>query len=158
MKLSTDTQRLPKLIDPHGINLVLGTKDYSLLLVPLQSAPPAQYGLTINPLQVDLPPVKEATEPLVNRGGSYLFAILTIHTLTGWQDTTPADWGRKVVRLLESDQADKDLIHAFTEDIIPGTIGEAWQVVRCSPDDPVPYDGGRVVLIGDAAHAMPPQA
>jgi 2-polyprenyl-6-methoxyphenol hydroxylase-like FAD-dependent oxidoreductase len=154
MKLSTATQRLPKLIDPHGINLILGTKDYSLLLVPLQSASPAPDGLTTDPPRTDTTRVKEAAE----REGSYLFAILTIHTFTGWQDMTPADWGHKVVRLLEADQADHDLIHAFMEDIIPGTIGEAWQVVRCNPDDPVPYDGGRVVLIGDAAHAMPPQA
>jgi hypothetical protein len=159
MKLSTCPTQLPKSLDKHGINLITGTKDYSLLLVPFhpQTIPAKDYSLAIVPS-----PTQTTSEnppsPLLSEEPGFVFAILTVHTFEGWQATTQWGWKNKVVELLEADQADEEVIRAFKQDIIPGSIGSPWQVVRCDPDRPVPYDGGRVVLIGDAAHAMPPQA
>jgi hypothetical protein len=159
MKLSTSPTQLPKSLDTHGINLITGTNDYSLLLVPFHSQTVAakDYSLAIapSPTQTTAPGIPS---PLLSEEPGFLFAILTVHTFQGWQETTQWGWKNKVVELLEADQADEEVIRAFKQDIIPGTIGSPWQVVRCDPDRPVPYDGGRVVLIGDAAHAMPPQA
>lgn len=160
MKLSTSPTQLPKSLDTHGINLITGTKDYSLLLVPFHSQTVAakDYSLAIVPSPTTQTTSPEIPSPLLSEEPGFLFAILTIHTFEGWQETTQWGWKNKVVELLEADQADEDVIRAFKQDIIPGTIGSPWQVVRCDPDRPVPYDGGRVVLVGDAAHAMPPQA
>jgi len=159
MKLFTSPSQLPKSLDTHGINLITGSKDYSLLLVPFhpQTIPARDYSLAIlpSPTQTTSPGI---TSPLFSEEPGFLFAILTIHTFEGWRETTQWGWKNKVVELLEADQADDEVIRAFKQDIIPGTIGSPWQVVRCDPDRPAPYDGGKIVLIGDAAHAMPPQA
>jgi hypothetical protein len=152
MKMSTNLSRLPKVLDSNGINIVLGKAKYSLLLVPFHSTSDLSKGLTLHNGDSAC-----SSETGLN-DDPYVFAILTTHTFDGWQDLTDAGWADKVIRLLESDQADRDLVHAFMEDITPGSIASPWQVARCDPNDPVPYDGGRVILIGDAAHVMPPQA
>jgi len=159
MKLSTSPTQLPKSLDKHGINLLTGTQDYSLLLVPFHNTTVAakDYSLAIvpSPIQINSP---EIPPPLLSEEPGFLFAILTIHAFEGWQETTQWGWKNKIIELLEADQAAEEVIRAFKQDIISGTIGSPWQVVRCDPDRPVPYDGGKVILIGDAAHAMPPQA
>ena len=159
MKLSTSPTQLPKSPDKHGINLLTGTQDYSLLLVPFHTTTVAakDYSLAIvpSPIQINSP---EIPPPLLSEEPGFLFAILTIHAFEGWQETTQWGWKNKIIELLEADQADDRVIRAFKQDITSGTIGSPWQVVRCDPDRSVPYDGGKVILVGDAAHAMPPQA
>lgn len=153
MELSTPLNGLPKMPDLHGINLVLGTDKYSLLLVPLRGTTDAA-----RQLQSHDPASDDSSAAQSSLSDPCIFAILTTHTFDAWQDLSETDWADKVVRLLEKDGADKGLLHAFMENIIPGTIGSPWQVARCDPNNPVPFDGGRVILIGDAAHVMPPQA
>jgi 2-polyprenyl-6-methoxyphenol hydroxylase-like FAD-dependent oxidoreductase len=157
MKLNTTPTQLPELPDVNGINLIVGTHNNSLLLVPFHGEPlPHQ---VLSPSVESLQDTQTNTlETLTRDHPNFLFAILTTHTFEGWETLTESGWRSKVVNLLQADQADEDLIRAFKEDIIPGTIGKPWQVVRCDPKNPVPYNEGRVVLIGDAAHAMPPQA
>jgi 2-polyprenyl-6-methoxyphenol hydroxylase-like FAD-dependent oxidoreductase len=160
MKLTTKPSQLPKSLDAHGINLITGTANYSLLLVPFhpQKIPAKDHSLLIVPSPTSTAPPITDTIDQVSEEPGFLFAILTTQTFEGWQETTQWGWKNKVVESLEADQADDQLIRAFKQDIIPGTICSPWQAVRCDPDDPVPYDGGKVMLIGDAAHAMPPQA
>jgi len=87
MKLSTTPSQLPKSLDKHGINLMTGTKDYSLLLVPFLSTTVAakDYSLAIvpSPIQITSP---EIPPPLLSEEPSFLFAILTIRTFEGWQE------------------------------------------------------------------------
>jgi 2-polyprenyl-6-methoxyphenol hydroxylase-like FAD-dependent oxidoreductase len=87
----------------------------------------------------------------------YVVANITVPAFAGWEDLTETAWIEHITRLLRSDNAHSGLIRAFEGDVIPGTVG-AWQIVSCG-ERRVPYGacGGRVVLIGDAAHAMPPQ-
>jgi 2-polyprenyl-6-methoxyphenol hydroxylase-like FAD-dependent oxidoreductase len=165
MKLSTSPSQLPKSLDTHGINLMAGTQDYSVLLVPFHPVrtPVKDYSLLIVPSPIETSSAKDnhkvasPSDPLSEEPG-FLFAILTVHTFEARETTTQWGWKNRLVELLKADEADQLLIRAFEHDIIPGTIGAPWQVVRCDPDRPVPYDGGKVILIGDAAHAMPPQA
>ena len=152
MKLTTTAADLPKLLDANGINIVLGTEDYSLLLVPFHAQTPSPDTIDSGEFPVNSPKSLHQDHP------QFLFAILTIHTFDGWQETNEWGWKTKIVKLLQEDGADEHLIRAFKQDIISGTVGSPWQVVRCDPDRPVPYSGGKVILIGDAVHAMPPQA
>lgn len=152
MKLTTTVAKLPKLLDANGINIVLGTKDYSLLLVPFHSQTPSPGIIDSCESPINSPKSLHQDHP------QFLFAILTIHTFDGWQETNEWGWKTKMVKLLEEDGADEHLIKAFKQDIISGSVGSPWQVVRCDPDRPVPYSRGQVILIGDAVHAMPPQA
>ena len=152
MKLTTTVAELPKLLDANGINIVLGTKDYSLLLVPFHAQTPSPGTNDSDESPVNSPKSFNQDHP------QFLFAILTIHTFDGWQETNEWGWKTKIVNLLEEDGADEHLIKAFKQDITSGTVGSPWQVVRCDPDRPVPYSGGQVILMGDAVHAMPPQA
>lgn len=154
MKLSTPLDRLPPTLDRNGINAILGTRNYSLLLVPFHGEPlPACSTYTGS--DDSLEKVQKAND---QPRPQYLFAILTIRCFDKWQDLTDSDWRLKTVQLLKTDKTDSLLVEAFEHDVIPGTVGAPWQVVSCDPEKPVPYNGGRVVLIGDAAHAMPPQA
>lgn len=155
MKLTTTVAELPKLLDANGINIVLGTKDYSLLLVPFHAQTPSPGTTDSGESPVSSP------KRIIQDHPQFLFAILailTIHTFDGWQETNEWGWQTEIVKLLQEDGADEHLIRAFKQDIISGTVGSPWQVVRCDPDRPVPYSGGNVILIGDAVHAMPPQA
>ena len=155
MKLTTTVAELPKLLDANGINIVLGTKDYSLLLVPFHTQIPSPGTTDSGESPVNSP---KSPKSLHQDHPQFLFAILTIHTFDGWQQTNEWGWKTKIVKLLQEDGADEHLIRAFKQDIISGTVGSPWQVVHCDPDRPVPYSGGKVILIGDAVHAMPPQA
>lgn len=165
MKLSTSPAQLPKSLDTYGINLITGTQDYSLLLVPFHpvKTPVKDYSLLIVPSPIETSSatanhVVASPSDLLSEEPGFLFAILTVHTFEAWETTTQWGWKNRLVELLKADEADESLIRAFEHDLIPGTISAPWQVVRCDPDRPVPYAGGKVILIGEAAHAMPPQA
>ena len=149
MKLSTSPTTLPKL-DVHGINLLTGTANYSLLLVPFhpQQIPARDYSLLIAPSPTSTMPADVVSPPpsaSISEEPGFLFAILTIQMFDGWEETTQWGWKNKIIELLEADEADNKLIRAFKQDILPGSIGSPWQVVRCDPDRPVPYDGARSV-------------
>jgi hypothetical protein len=162
-KLSTPHSSLP-LLDPQGINMALGYKGYSLLLVPFSGEPLPSYqrpddsdGPFSDPEEIRHSDVTSVQKALEGPTPEYVFANITVPAFAGWEDLTETAWIEHITRLLRSDNADSDLIRAFEGDVIPETVG-AWQIVSCG-ERRVPYGacGGRVVLIGDAAHAMPPQ-
>lgn len=147
--------KVPQKLDVHGINTVLGTRNYSILLVPFHGTPlPSHKHMSDDRGET----LQDVLKALDDPKPQFLFAILTIRCFEGWQDLTAEDWQYKTVQLLEQDKAHSSLIRKFKDDVIPQTIGKPWQVVSCDPRHPVPYEGGRVVLIGDAAHAMSPQS
>ena len=128
-------------LSPGGISMVLGAQSYSVLLVPSLGSP--------------LPGVTTPADTIhaaLDEGAEYLFCNVTLSTFPGWQPLTGSQWIDRIVRLLGIDHADERLLRAF-EGVIPGTVG-AWEVVCCSG---YLEHSGRVVLMGDAAHAMPPQ-
>jgi hypothetical protein len=162
-KLSTPHASLP-LLDPQGINMALGYKGYSLLLVPFSGEPLPPYpgpddsnSPFSDPEEIRHSDVTTIQKALDGPTPEYVFANITVPAFAGWEDLTETAWIEHITRLLRSDNAHSGLIRAFEGDVIPGTVG-AWQIVSCG-ERRVPYGacGGRVVLIGDAAHAMPPQ-
>lgn len=155
MKLSTPSGALPRGLDTQGINTLLGAHNYSLLLVPFHGHPlPSNSGKSKNKDAE----IQDVLKALDQHRPEFLFAILTIRSFNGWETLTADEWQGKTVELLTEDRAHPSLIRMFTDDVIPHTVGQPWQVVSCDPKRHVPYDGGAVVLIGDAAHVMPPQA
>lgn len=155
MKLSTPPGALPSGLDTHGINTILGTHNYSLLLVPFHGHPlPSTSDKSDNRNGE----TQDVLKALDRHRPEFLFAILTIRCFKDWENLSADDWQGKTVELLTKDRAHPSLIRIFQEDVIPHTVGQPWQVVSCDPKRPVPYDGDRVVLIGDAAHVMPPSA
>lgn len=158
MKLVTPPLKLPALMDKRGINAILGTQDYSILLVPfhrepLPDLPSAQHASAARDATA-----QEMLKAINGPRPQFLFAILTLKCLHDWRNWTSHNWQIRVIELLTADKADPTIIEAFRNDSIPGTVGSPWQVVSHDPANPVPYDGGRVVLIDDAAHVIPPQA
>ena len=154
MKFATSPHRLPDGLDTHGINTILGTHNYSLLLVPFHGDPLPHNG-RVNQVDTDKQDILKALD---RPRPEFTFAILTIRCFQDWQSLTSEDWQAKTVELLTRDHADPSMIRMIKEDVIPQTVGQPWPVVSCNPKRPVPYNGGRVVLIGDATHVMPPQA
>jgi hypothetical protein len=167
-KLSTRRSSLP-LLDDKGINMALGSKGYSVLLVPFHGERLPSYtrpngeesdGPFADPPSTSAAPCPELNEVITaldSPAPEYIFANTTLPHFVGWEDLTDPAWVEHITRVLRSDGAHPDLISAFEKDVIPGTVG-AWKIVSCG-SNAVPFGGcgGRVVLIGDAAHAMPPQ-
>ena len=87
----------------------------------------------------------------------YIFACFGLKVSHGWEDMTGQAWVHKMVEIMKDDGADARLVRALEEDSVPQTVG-AWQLVSMDEDDLIKWKGGRVVMIGDAAHTMAPQS
>jgi hypothetical protein len=135
-KLSTPHASLP-LLDPQGINMALGYKGYSLLLVPFSGEPLPPYpgpddsnSPFSDPEEIRHSDVTTIQKALDGPTPEYVFANITVPAFAGWEDLTETAWIEHITRLLRSDNAHSGLIRAFEGDVIPGTVG-AWQIVSC---------------------------
>ena len=157
--------------DKTGNTRIFGGKDYSILLayfegtplpIPSQedeitaSSPARRAELSFSDA---LSPANTALAAALNQPTpEYIYAGVTVRSFAGWEDLTAEAWQDRIVTLLRADKAHPALIKAFAEAMIDGTAG-ARQIVSCDAEDPVPFcPGGRVVVVGDAAHAMAPHA
>jgi 2-polyprenyl-6-methoxyphenol hydroxylase-like FAD-dependent oxidoreductase len=86
----------------------------------------------------------------------YIFTAFAMKSFTGFEDLTGPAWLGKIAKMLKDDGAHARLVRAIEEDGVPQTVG-AWQIVSMDEHDPIKWRGGRVVLVGDAVHAMAPQ-
>ncbi|KAK4689451.1 hypothetical protein P7C73_g661, partial [Tremellales sp. Uapishka_1] len=162
LKLTTTPADLP-LPDPRGINMALGSLGYSVLLVPFSGKSLPKTELPSSSSSNDLLLSTSPEESLLLKAlddpqTGFLYSNVTIPAFDGWEDLTASTWQQHIADLLRRDHADERLITAFETQAIPRTV-TAWQVVSCDSKFPVPWkQGGRVVLIGDSVHVMPPQA
>ncbi|WRT69920.1 uncharacterized protein IL334_006911 [Kwoniella shivajii] len=161
-KLATPLSRLSSLPDKHGNNLILGTQSSSFQIVPLAGTalPTMTPGAALNlsgqgPFAEPDNSIKDIHTALEDPKSGYIFVRMIVPSFTGWEDLTEGAWIEKAIKLLKDDVADHQIVTAFEEDIIPGTVA-AWGIVSSSVGNSMPCREGRLVLIGDAMHAMPP--
>lgn len=153
-KLST---KLP-LPDSNGASLVLGAEADSMLLVPFKgTALPPHRSATSNPF-TDLSDHQAVLEPWVETPSEYTHCVFNTPYFPRWEDLTSHILAR-------DDRGTASIRPRFVMALRGSEAGRESRVRRgepviafCDERFPVPWKDGRVVLIGDAVHAMPRQA
>lgn len=163
--------------------MMLGTNNYAVLLIPIRTAPQVS-GMDRSDYGTD--PFADSPVGAQDQAGDtgsrdYIYFSTTLYTsilppalaqvlrTEGRKAITEDQWIDFINDLLIADGAPNALVNAARDDVIPDSTG-AWPIAAADECVPTSADletlrhAGeedrwmrRVVLLGDAAHAMPPQ-
>ncbi|WVW86503.1 hypothetical protein I302_108552 [Kwoniella bestiolae CBS 10118] len=168
-KLATPIAQLPVMLNKDSQNIILGNQCNSLHTIPLHGnelphmTPRSAITLSDQgPFAEPDSTVLAVQQALRDPNTGYVLVRMYLNVSgegagagAGWEDLTEAAWIDKILNILRNDGTDKGLVEVVENDLIPGTI-TATGIVSNGPGKHVPYSNGKVVLVGDAMHAVPP--
>lgn len=135
-KLRSPSLLTPLLPSQNGLNMLLGTTSYSLILVCITGED-----------------AQNATE-MAREDSGFTYGIMTVPFFEGWKEMGEEGWKEICLEYLRSDEADGAIGKALVEEWVKGT-GGCWEVVSALGEDRN-WTSERCVLVGDACHLMPP--
>ncbi|WVQ66820.1 uncharacterized protein L199_005011 [Kwoniella botswanensis] len=165
-KLATPIAKLPLQLNKDCQNIIFGSRSNCLHIIPLHGTDlphmTPRSAMTLSeqgPFAEPDQTVLKVQDALEDHQTGYvlvrMFLNVSAEGAAGWEDLTEGAWIDKILDILKKDGTNKGLLEIIENDLIPGTISSTG-VVSGAPGKHVPYKDGKVFLIGDAAHAVPP--
>ncbi|WWD03821.1 hypothetical protein V865_001877 [Kwoniella europaea PYCC6329] len=165
-KLATPIAKLPLQLNKDCQNTILGSHSNYLLIIPLHGIDlprmTPRSAITLSeqgPFAEPDQSVLKVQDSLKDTQTGYVLVRMLSNVsgegAAGWEDLTEGAWIDKILDILKKDGTDQGLLQIIENDSIPGTISSTG-VVSSALGKHVPYKDGKVFLIGDAAHAVPP--
>nr|XP_019010626.1 uncharacterized protein I206_05100 [Kwoniella pini CBS 10737]OCF49407.1 hypothetical protein I206_05100 [Kwoniella pini CBS 10737] len=163
-KLATPFPQIPKAFQRDCVNLVLGNSSNSTQIIlfsgsqlPLMDPKTAIKLSEEGPFAEPNDEVKAVQQALEDPKCGFVLVRMMIPTrLTqDWEDLTDGSWIDKILTFLREDGTNLELIKMIENDLVPATI-QASPIFSSEIGKAVPFKEGRIVLIGDAMHVVPP--
>ncbi|WWC64918.1 uncharacterized protein I303_107532 [Kwoniella dejecticola CBS 10117] len=163
-KLATSPSKIPTAFQQDGMNLVLGNSSNSTQIIVFSGRPlPPLDPKTALKMSEEGPfaepddTVKAVQKQLDDPKSGFVLARMTIPTrlAEGWEDYNEGSWIDRILTILRHDGTNEAMIKMIEDDLVPATT-HASLMFSDEAGKAVPFREGRIVLVGDAMHVVPP--